>query len=135
MMDLARLLDLVGAATFGPFDAEQKAKAGDLLKRYGFDLTKFKAPDLTMERCVCAAVTVGTHVILGHRHHDAMKVAYDGKFTEYVTQDMQGFLTTRGRFVDRVEALALQIAAGIPSADPAKDGGYKHTKLHSEDLY
>ena len=51
-------------------------------------------------------------------------------------KETQGFVTSRNRFVNRVEALRLQKEAGIPSADPtSKNGVYKYGDLYSEDLY
>lgn len=50
----------------------------------------------------------------------------------------QGFLTTRGRFVDRKEGYRLQIAAGIPSMlEGTKNAraAYAGGELFSEDLY
>lgn len=44
MRDLARLLDLVSAATFGDFDQERISKAIDITGRYGFDLTELMSP-------------------------------------------------------------------------------------------
>jgi hypothetical protein len=45
----------------------------------------------------------------------------------------QGFVTSRNRYVDRTEAMRLQVAAGIPSACGGRmeDGQL----LFSEDLY
>lgn len=45
----------------------------------------------------------------------------------------QGFLTSKGRFVNREEGCALQIAAGIASVD--KELPYHNGELYSEDLY
>ncbi len=41
-------------------------------------------------------------------------------------------MTTHGRFVGRIEAQGIQVAAGILSADP---DGYRGDGLFSEDLY
>lgn len=87
-------------------------------------------PRLNKERCVCAAVLIGDRIVPGYRHHHAIKTAVDAKFTEYVSQGMQGFLTNSGRYVSRVEGLELQLAAGIPSAR-----GRYGVQLTSEDLY
>lgn len=48
------------------------------------------------------------------------------------TNEQQGFITSRNRYVLREEARSLQEAAGLPSVDP---GGYRYNILFSEDLY
>lgn len=81
------------------------------------------------EHCVCAALKMPDgYIVRGHRHDDCIITAacmprYD-KAT--VRKGVQGFLTTRRRFVDRTEALLLQRAVGqdLPGA-----------LLFSEDLY
>jgi hypothetical protein len=44
----------------------------------------------------------------------------------------QGFLTSRNRYVNRVDALEMHQALGIPSADKT---GYREGIMFSEDLY
>lgn len=92
---------------------------------------------LAPETCICAAVRLADgYIVRGHRHNDCMRTARDRADANgsVYTRPAQGFLTTRGRFVDRVEGLRLQLAAGIQSADPARGGEYQ-TQLYSEDLY
>lgn len=84
------------------------------------------------EICICAAVRCddGT-IIRGHRHDNCILTAKAiGK--GYTRQDMQGFVTSRNRYVSRMEGGALQNAAGIPSAHY---GGPINGMLFSEDLY
>jgi hypothetical protein len=87
------------------------------------------------EICICAALRFKDgSIIRGHRHGDAMRVAWDqGKRPSTHGHPDQGFLTTRNRFVDRHEGQRLQLEGGIPSA--AGDGGYRGSELYSEDLY
>ena len=84
------------------------------------------------EICICSAVkTPAGLVIRGHRHCDALRtLAETGHM--YCRDAEQGFVTSRNRFVSRREGLALQAAAGIPSA---RTSGYHATLLFSEDLY
>jgi hypothetical protein len=83
------------------------------------------------EVCICAAVrTTDGEIVRGHRHADCLIAA--GRRGKVVHHDGQGFVTSRNRFVDRVEARRLQEAAGIESIDP---GGYRSDVLFSEDLY
>ncbi len=52
--------------------------------------------------------------------------------------EAQGFITSKNRFVDRAEGYAIQIAAGIPSANKelgAENGYCQIGQLYSEDLY
>ena len=52
--------------------------------------------------------------------------------------EVQGFMTTQGRFVDRKDAMALMLAAGRTSANKeAHHGGWSLPggELASEDLY
>lgn len=94
------------------------------------------------EICICAALRLPDgRVFRGHRHGDCRNTAQasvewnggtnDGVWTSDMAMD-QGFVTSRNRYVDREEALRLQLAAGVPSADPT---GYRVRELFSEDLY
>lgn len=91
----------------------------------------------SLETCICAAVRLDDgRIFYGHRHHNAMASAREHGHDALVAQRMQGFVTTRGRFVDREEGMRLQLAAGIPTADPHRVGRYvEGGKLFSEDLY
>lgn len=63
-------------------------------------------------------------------------LATAGKFgvdTARLPQSAQGFLTSRGRFVGRADAAAIQKMAGIPSVDPNRVP--YPAALFSEDLY
>jgi len=95
------------------------------------------------EICICAAIRLPDgRVIRGHRHGDCIHTAAQlidhrwriglepSPWSARMCRD-QGFMSSRNRYVDREEGLRLQLAAGIPSADP---GGYRG-ELFSEDLY
>lgn len=86
------------------------------------------------ERIVCAAnKSPNNHeVVLGVRHYDTLMVStitkYDTKFS------IQGFITNRGRFVDRIEAWKIaererQIIRRVGGDE--ENGG----TLYSENLY
>jgi hypothetical protein len=95
------------------------------------------------EICICAAVRLPDgRVIRGHRHDDALHTARrivtwnkgkdSGEHHWNVTMGRdQGFVTSRNRYVNREEALKLQLAAGIESMRPP----YHPRHLFSEDLY
>lgn len=86
------------------------------------------------EIIICAAVRLSDgRIIRGHRHCHCNRLIREELHTNDFEQfHDQGFITSRNRYVDRVEGLALQKAAGIPSADP---NGYRSRELFSEDLY
>ena len=64
------------------------------------------------------------YVICGLRHHNCIMNMKPG-WEKY--DKVQGFLTSKDRFVDRVEAVSIALAAGqIPKSV---------TRLFSEDLY
>lgn len=100
------------------------------------------------ETCICATIRLPDgRIIRGHRHGDCIRTAvelidhrhsiglepvpYEG-MRDDMRQDSQGFITSTGRYVDRLEGMRLQRAAGIESA---ADGGYRGDILFSEDLY
>jgi hypothetical protein len=88
------------------------------------------------EVCVCAGLRMPNgYIIRGHRHDDCM--ATMGKMFpgERATQQMQGFVTSRGRWVDRYEAAGLQRKAGIASRIRGTIEPYYPEMLFSEDLY
>jgi hypothetical protein len=66
-------------------------------------------------------------IVTGRRHADCIR-----KAKCWVSQSAQGFLTNRGRFVDRREGKSLMVAAGWRSV---AEGGYRGDYLYSEDLY
>lgn len=92
------------------------------------------------EVCICAAVKLDDgRVIRGHRHSDCFRTLNEmlpkqGIYpAEHGVSHVQGFVTSRNRFVSREEGRVLQDAAGVSSADP---GGYRGDDLlFSEDLY
>lgn len=85
-----------------------------------------------LEICICAAIKGirEGRIVRGHRHNHCLRTAFEMMVDP--TMATQGFVTSKGRFVDRTEGLALQLAAGIESVAP---GGYRGDKLYSEDLY
>lgn len=91
-----------------------------------------------METIICAAVRAKDGFIYrGHRHAHAMHKPFGlqgipGYEKEHPYGDDQGFITSKNRYVTRQEGMKIQLAAGIPSADP---GGYRGDELYSEDLY
>lgn len=75
-------------------------------------------------------------VIKGHRHADIIHTVYalTGKRTctrghGCAGESEQGFVTNKGRFVDRREAMIIALAAGQVISDNPTD------QLYSEDLY
>lgn len=86
-----------------------------------------------MEICICAAVLAedGT-AMRGQRHSDCLGALRDRKKKPMLDPNAQGFITSLGRYVNRVEGRKLQDAAGIKSASPE---GYMGNTLFSEDLY
>lgn len=83
------------------------------------------------EICICAAIKTPSGIYRGHRHGDCFLVMQRKKI-ERSDSDVQGFMTSRNRFVDRREGRRLQNEAGIMSADT---DGYETNTLLSEDLY
>ncbi|MFH1047072.1 MAG: hypothetical protein V1738_02115 [Patescibacteria group bacterium] len=86
------------------------------------------------EICICAAVKTKSGLIIRcHRHNFGRDVIMGMPNEELDKSDnAQGFMTSRNRFVDRAEGLALQKAAGIPTASRI---GHYLSELYSEDLY
>lgn len=81
----------------------------------------------------------GTNDILdieiGYRHHDIYQ-----RFGDEVSHKMkdQGFYTSKGRFVDRIEGMKIAVAAGQVPANRATieyKGKIIESELFSEDLY
>jgi hypothetical protein len=91
------------------------------------------------EICICAAVRRANKVWRGNRHFHALQAMKDElswmmsrkEISESDVQVEQGFVTSDNRFVDRIEGLALQKAAGVNSS---QENGYGN-ELFSEDLY
>lgn len=87
------------------------------------------------EIVICAAVVAEDgYIARGHRHSHCMATlrGMKKKYPHLKDGAEQGFITSKNRYVTRKEGYALQIEAGIPSADP---GGYRGGELYSEDLY
>lgn len=75
-------------------------------------------------------------IVKGHRHADIIHTVYNllGKRTctngdDCTGEYEQGFVTNKGRFVDRQEAMLIARAAGQVKSDITFD------ELYSEDLY
>jgi hypothetical protein len=89
------------------------------------------------EICICSAVIAEDgRIFRGHRHHHCIWILedLDLKLKYGPSNETQGFITSRNRYVNRLEAFQLQKAAGIPSANKT---GYREglQELFSEDLY
>lgn len=86
--------------------------------------------DAKRERIICAGVQLPSGTLsLGRRHAECMGAAIASGEVERVTQDMQGFLTSEGRFVNRIEAMELARDAG------QLIGNTTRNYLMSEDLW
>src|ERR1700754_3026990 len=100
-----------------------------------------------IERILCAAIHYpelavgGPHrprnivtgiVVCGHRHHDCISTfSVLTKMRSATQKSVQGFLTSKNRFVDREEGWKIAQAAW-----QLKDGIVRdRTRLHSEDIY
>lgn len=89
------------------------------------------------EIVICAAIRMSDgYIVRGHRHADAILTA--SKIPKYKGErpwgENQGFVTSKNRYVDRLEGARIQKAAGIKSKMP-KGQEYLHGELYSEDLY
>jgi hypothetical protein len=85
------------------------------------------------EICICAAVIADNgQIIRGHRHCDCLTTAKRMKLTCSYSDNKQGFITSKNRYVGRKEGYLLQISANIPSTN---NGSYFPDELYSEDLY
>ncbi len=95
-------------------------------------------PETDKEIVICAAIKMDDgYIIRGHRHSDSLHTAagiprYKGN--SHAWGENQGFVTSKGRYVDRIEGAQLQKAAGIKSKMP-EGQEYLHGQLYSEDLY
>lgn len=88
------------------------------------------------EQCICAAIQLPNgEVWRGHRHDNCIQVAGNapGVQKEDIFAAVQGFITSRNRFVGREEGALIQAAAGIVSA--TKPSTLPQDLLFSEDLY
>lgn len=84
------------------------------------------------EIVICSAIKcVDGSIIRGHRHVDCFNAARVRDIE--VKGRVEGFITSKNRFVDRKEGYLIQYYAGIESANPR---GYDTSgELYSEDLY
>jgi hypothetical protein len=94
--------------------------------------TRLSNPSAELEIVICAAIKLADGLIVrGHRHGDCihnLNRRPDFRNEQYHGH-IQGFITSKNRFVTREEGRKLQDAAGIPSAE--KDGGYRGDTLFS----
>ena len=81
------------------------------------------------------------NIEIGYRHHDIIR-RFQGEISR--NPDDQGFYTSKGRFVDRKEAMVIAMAASQvrntyygrkPLMEACKDGDLLVKNLYSEDLY
>jgi len=89
------------------------------------------------EICICAAIEMKDgYIIRGHRHSDCIRTASQiPKYKEERPSGRnQGFVTSKGRYVDRLEGARLQKEAGIKSI-MSECQEYLYGELYSEDLY
>jgi hypothetical protein len=95
---------------------------------------------MDQEIVICAAVLMHDgYVVRGHRHNDCFRTIdgiprYKDDKEGGLWGRKQGFVTSRNRFVDRVEGCKIQKAAGIKSVLEGVEA-YLHGELYSEDLY
>lgn len=102
-----------------------------------------------MEKIICAAIhyddgTKHLHqpqnissgfVVCGRRHHNCITTAYilGNKIT--VRENMQGFITTLDRFVNRSEAMKIALAANQVKGFNEDNEVLISEMLYSENLY
>jgi len=85
------------------------------------------------EICICAAVkTIDGRIARGHRHTDCYQVIFKEFESFTKAEDIDGFMTSENRFVDRFEGARLQREAGVVSVKTGKEVG---ARLSSDDLY
>lgn len=77
-------------------------------------------------------------VICGHRHHNCIQMfaelrgfPYSSESLEVMRTEIQGFLTSKNRFVDRYEALVI----ALENNQVLDIEDVRENKLFSEDLY
>lgn len=85
------------------------------------------------EYILCAAIKITindeTIIISGYRHGDCFNIVHKLCPNKHINQDEQGFLTSSGRFVDRIEAKKIAKQANQLIRDSI------FSKLISEDIY
>jgi hypothetical protein len=87
-------------------------------------------PDETILRAAIQADGNVYHLLPPARHHNVLHF-----FKLGTKLHDQGFLTSRGRYVDREEALKIATAAGQLNGLREKPGSYRGPELFSEDLW
>lgn len=98
---------------------------------------------MSEERIAASAVRIGDEIFSlppPARHHHVMQLIWDKLGKTYIEQEMQGFVTDTGRFVDREEGHRIAKAAGqlIPRAGGFREGEINDvdgSDLFSEDLW
>ena len=65
-----------------------------------------------IEKIKLAAVRSGDHIISGQNHGECLRIAKEAGFSKPDNKFGQGFLTTKLRFVLRVEALQIATKEG-----------------------
>lgn len=105
-----------------PVDLSQVAKV----------LQPTPAPDV--ERIVAAAIQIeGVTISLPRpARHGTVLAAADWYLKTQPGQEVQGFLTSTGRFVNRIQARHI---ADIAGQKPGRSGGRDNPELYSEDLW
>jgi hypothetical protein len=83
-------------------------------------------------RITAAAIKVGDRIVTGERHGQIMQAIWQeahaaGSTIPYISQDMQGFFTDSGQFVNRFQAGSIAFTAGQTKT--------RKEWLHSEDLW
>lgn len=85
------------------------------------------------EHILCAAIKIDvgdeTLIISGYRHGDCFNIVHKLCPNKYINQDEQGFLTSSGRFADRIEAKKIAKQADQLIRESV------FSKLISEDIY
>lgn len=99
-------------------------------------LDYIRKQDMEKEIVICSAIyLIEGLIIRGHRHSDCyrnLEIRSGRRISNHGKEIIEGFITSKNRFVDRKEARLIQEEAGIKSV--SKDG-YHGDILFSEDLY
>lgn len=121
------------ACLISPYSPDYFATLTDEYRQKYIDAAnRVLAADISAEVVICAAVkTKCGRTIRCHRHSDGIQVAIHNGWSPLQEPGAQGFITSKNRFVGRVEAKEIQLSAGIKSFC----GDYRGEKLYSEDLY
>lgn len=126
------VLEVEQAQLRGEAKAQAIGKCRDELKD-ALQVAAGEASAPQSEICICAAVQFADgRIVRGHRHDSCFRTAEGWTPKPDNHGHVQGFITSRNRFVDRSEGARLQNAAGIESAHYR---GPVNEELFSEDLY